>query len=131
MKRFVLVLSLLLLPTLHAQKAEFTASTVADACIDKGVMATLSYKLPINDANTRAAMVDSKMVPTTAIWYWGDDESGAKTRNHTDAKYGDTVTHLYTKPGVYGIFVVVNDAKNRNIREASVKITVQSPIVIE
>jgi hypothetical protein len=135
MKKFLAIAFAVLSLTFaaRAQKAEFTAVTSADTCTGNGVVATLSYTLPADNPIVVAATAtnDASMQPTTAIWYWGDEESGAATRHFTKANYGQTVNHSYAKPGVYGIFVVVVDAKNRSIRQASIKITIQPQVVIE
>lgn len=99
------------------------------------VTVTVSYTLPADDPNVKpllqAAQSDPAMQPTTVVYYWGDEDQGAKMRNYTQTAYGKSATHTYTKIGKFGIFVVVTDAKNRSIHQAGVSIKISPPVEIE
>jgi hypothetical protein len=116
-----------------AQSKDFTVSTSADECIAQGVTVKLSYKLPEDDPLVMAAKTNPGMQPAVAIWYWGDEAPGAKTRSYSQLPYveGQTLTHLYRKPGTYGVTVLVNDTKNRNIRQAAMQIVIHSAVEIK
>lgn len=83
-----------------------------------------TYTLPVDDPTVsplvKAAEHDPVMAPAKIIWFWGDEVQGAKIRSFTEYawKDGQKVSHLYTRPGIYGVTVVIVDAKNRSIRQA-------------
>lgn len=103
---------------------EFFVSSELNKCVLQGVVVKVSYTLPEDDF-TRAAKTDPQMAPTTMYWYWGD-------KSHDEGPFAkmQTASHTYAKPGTYGILIVVNDAKGRNIRQSGVTIRVQEPFVV-
>lgn len=133
MKPFFLITVLLCSSLLFAQKAEFTAASPANDVIAQGVTVKFTYTLPADDPLVVAGKTNPAMQPTTIVWFWGDEESGAKTKSYTQANYtaGAAITHTYRKPGNYGVKVVVTDTKNRHVRQAGMTVKISAPVEVQ
>lgn len=116
-----------------AQSKDFVISTSVDSCISNGVDVKVSYAFPDDDPFIIAAKMNPALAPATIIWFWGDEEMGAKTKNFTQVPWvkGQVLSHIFKKTGKYSITVIINDSKNRNIKQATVKITIGSPVIVE
>jgi len=111
-----------------AQDKNFTVQSSANDVIANGVSVSFTYALPKDDPF--AASTDEAARPTKVIWYWGDDERGAKSKNYLETAYLTPVSHLYKKPGQYGVLLVIVDRKNRLVRETGISIKISAPVAI-
>ena len=126
MRKLCFILVFLVAPVSAQQ---ITVSSSVNDLITKGVTVSFAYQISGDNPFLSSSKTDSLMAPVKSLWLWGDEAVGEK-RNATETDYGATVSHVYKKPGIYAVVVIVTDKKNRMMAQESIRFKISKPFEI-